>query len=302
MRFTSLRLVIVFFVLAGSLLGQTKAKDAVAISEGYATIGAGVRIHYLRAGQSTSKRALILIPGWRLPAFLWEEQLKTFAPVMQVIAIDPRSQGESTKTPGDNTPESRAKDLHEVLGQMGISQPVLVGWSQGAQDVAAYLQEFGADSVSGVVFVDSPVSAGPSGVEANKEFSKAILANISLYARHPKEASEGMVHSIFKKPRPDAEYQKIVQSTLQTPTDTGIAMLVMDIFGMDRRPALEKLNKPALVIASAESPLVAAQKAMAASIPGAKFLAIEGTGHAVFVDEPGKFDAALQNFLQTLPE
>lgn len=77
-------------------------------------------------------------------------------------------------------------------------------------------------------------------------------------------------------------------------------MLVADIFGVDRRPVLAKLNKPTLVLASSVSPLLDMQKEMAATIPGSKFAVVEGAGHAVFVDEPQKFDEILGAFLQSL--
>jgi pimeloyl-ACP methyl ester carboxylesterase len=41
---------------------------------------------------------------------------------------------------------------------------------------------------------------------------------------------------------------------------------------------------------------------MAATIPSAKFVAIAGVGHAVFVDDPARFDAELRNFLAQLGE
>ena len=291
---------LLFTLIAGSVLVRRLRADDK-IKEGFATTSAGVRIHYLQSGDASSSRALVLIPGWRLPAYLWNEQLATFAQTSRVVAIDPRSQGESSKATDGNTPESRARDLHEVLAQLKIPKSVLVGWSQGAQDVSAYLQQFGTDSIAGIVLVDSPVSYGPSEVEVHKEFSKAILSNVSIYANHPQEFSEGMVQSLFKKPHPDLDLPKIVQSTLQTPTNTGIAMLISDIFGADRRPPLAKLDRPALVIASGSSPLLDVQKEMAASIPGAKLVVIDRTAHAVFVDDPATFDAALQSFLESLP-
>jgi len=286
------------FAGAGIAFGQQGA--TATIRDGNVTTSGGVWIHYLEAGDAASARTLVLIPGWRLPAFLWEEQLKNFGRTNRVIAIDPRSQGESEKTSVGNTPETRAKDLHDVLGKLGVERMVLVGWSQGAQDVAAYLGEFGTDAIEGVVFVDSPVSAGPNEIEIRRDFSKAIITNISIYANHPEEFSKGMVKGLFRQPHPDAYIAKIVNSTMQTPVDAGISMLVMDIFGADRRPALIKLKKPALVISSAASPLLDAQKEMAASIPGAKWMTIEGAGHAVFVDQPEKFNEALRGFLKGL--
>ncbi len=273
---------------------QAKTRDK------YCALENGIRIHYLESGVDTGAPGLVLIPGWRLPAFLWDEQLRTFSAVTRVIAIDPRSQGESSKISDGNTPESRARDLHELLEKLGVQRFVLVGWSQGSQDVAAYLEQFGTGSVAGVVFVDSPVSWGSSEIDAHKEFAKSILSGIAAYAAHPREYSKGMARSIFKKPHPDLDLQRVVTSALQTPTDIGIAMLVADVFGADRRPALAKLDKPTLVIASADSPLLDVQKEMAASIPRSRFVAIEGAGHAVFIDDPQKFDDALRDLFQAI--
>lgn len=285
-------------LLAASSSAAQSADDS--IRDQYATLGSGIRIHYLEAGSSgNSLPALVLIPGWRLPAFLWKEQLHRFSKITRVIAIDPRSQGESTKATDGNTPESRASDLSDVLRELHVSRCVLVGWSQGAQDVAAYVQQFGTEKLAGAVFVDSPVSFGPAEIERHREFARVILSGISAYAAHPGEYSEGMVKSLFKKPHPDLDLARIVKFTMQTPTDTGIAMLVSDIFGADRRPALAKLNKPALVIASSASPLLDVQKEVAATIPGARLVIMEGAGHAVFIDDPKKFDQVLGAFLRS---
>jgi non-heme chloroperoxidase len=288
------------YLFVGGVSGQQRP-DA-SIEEGYSTTGSGIQIHYLQSGQITSAHALVFVPGWRLPASLWNEQLRYFSRTTRVIAVDPRSQGASTKASDGNTPESRARDLHDVLASLGAAHSVLIGWSQGAQDVAAYLQEFGSSSVDGVVFVDSPVSFGPSEVDAHREFAKVILSGISMYSNNPQDYSEGYIRSIFKKPHPELDFPSLLRVTLQTPTNTGIAMLIADIFGVDRRPALAKLNKPSLVIASSVSPLLDVEKEMAASIPGSTLVVIEGAGHAVFVDEPQRFDEALGVFLQSLSQ
>ncbi len=290
--------VFVLLVMSGNAPGQTGPHTS--ITDGYTATRTGIRLHYLQSGQNDSTRALVLIPGWRLPAYLWDEQLRTFGQLTRVVAVDPRSQGESTKTTEGNSPESRAKDLHDVLANLRITRSVLVGWSQGAQDVAAYVNQFGTESVAGIVFVDSPASIGPAEVETHKEFSKVILSDIQSYAEHPDQYSRGMVESLFKQPPPGLDMKKLVDATLRTPTDIGIAMVVMDIFGADRDSPLAKLNTPALVIASASSPLLDLQKAMATRMPRAQFVVIEGTGHAVFVDRPSEFDGAIKAFLKSI--
>jgi non-heme chloroperoxidase len=268
------------------------------IRDNYITTTDGAQIHYLQAGKATTASTIVFIPGWTLSASLWNQELRTFARSRLAVAVESRSQGESSKMLSGNTPERRAVDLHELLHALHISKIVIVGWSQGAQDVAAYIQQYGTDTLSGVVFVDSPVSAGAAEVDIHREFSKVILSRLSSLDANPAEYSEALVQSIFSKPHPELDIEHLIEESEKTPPTIGTAMLLMDIFGADRRPALKKINRPALVISSAGSPLLDAQKEMAGEIPGARLVVVEGAGHAVFIDDPEKFDTALAQLLR----
>ena len=124
-------------LIAGSVRLRLHADDK--IKEGFATTTAGVRIHYLQSGDGSSSSALVLIPGWRLPAFLWNEQLARFALTNRVVAIDPRSQGESTKTADGNTPES----ADETCMKLWRSSKFLnVSWSAGRRARKTFLPIF----------------------------------------------------------------------------------------------------------------------------------------------------------------
>ena len=278
-----------------------RAASSAAIHDGFVTTPSGLRIHYLESGATASPRAVVLLPAWRLPAFLWEEQLRALASTSRAVAIDPRSQGDSTIAPEGNTPERRAEDLHEVLDTLHIASPILVGWSQGVQDVAAYLARYGPESVAGVVFVESPVLAGPAEVELHPQWVKFMLSGVPMYMAKPEEYSRLMVKYLFKKPHPELDLERILAASLKTPVDTGVAMLIVDILGVDRRPALAKLTKPTLVVASGGSPLLQAQKDMAAALPNARLLVLEETGMAVFLDEPARFTAAVVELVVGLP-
>jgi non-heme chloroperoxidase len=268
------------------------------IRDSYITTTDSAQIHYLQAGKATTAPAIVFIPGWTLSASLWNQELRTFSTARLAVAVESRSQGESSKMLSGNTPEQRAVDLHELVGALHISKFVIVGWSQGAQDVAAYIQQFGTGTLTGVVFVDSPVSAGAAEIDLHKEFSKVILSRLSSLDMNPAEYSRALVRSLFSKPHPELDMPHLIEESEKTPPAIGTAMLVMDIFGADRRPALKKINRPALVIASAGSPLLDAQREMAGEIPGARMVVVEGAGHAVFIDDPEKFDAALSHLLQ----
>jgi microsomal epoxide hydrolase len=109
-----------------------------------------------------------------------------------------------------------------------------------------------------------------------------------------------MVAAIFKKPHDAAFNDRLVTNMMKTPGNTAQAMLVMDMFAVDRRPILDKISKPTLIVAAADSPLFEAEKEMAAHIANSKFVSMEGVGHALFVDDPVKFNDLLEQFLDGL--
>ena len=308
-KLSSILLLVIFFggiTLASSSIGSGARVSGTSsvqrasqnIRDNYVTTTDGAQIHYLQAGQATTAPAIVFIPGWTLSASLWNQELRTFSARRLAVAVESRSQGESSKMLSGNTPERRAVDVHELVASLHIPKFVVVGWSQGAQDVAAYIQQFGTETLAGVVFVDSPVSAGPAEIDVHKEFSKVLLSRLSTLDENPAAYSEGLVKSIFSKPHPELDMKHLIEESEKTPPTIGTAMLVMDIFGVNRRPALKKIDRPTLVIASAGSPLLEAQKEMAQEISGERLVVIEGAGHAVFIDDPQKFDEAVSQLLQ----
>lgn len=275
------------------------ASASTATRAGVVLASPGVRIHYIERGAANGP-ALLLVPGWGMDASIWSRQIVEFSRQHRVVAIDPRSQGASSKTAEGNSPRGRAGDIDAVMRDLSLERVVLVGWSQGVQDVAAYVDRFGTARLAGVVLVDSAVSAGAAGIEEHPAGARQTFERLALYEAHPREYLQGMMQAIFLHPTPPAEQQHRLQAALQMPVSTGIAMLTQDLYGADLRPALKKFDRPTLVIAAASSPEFAVQKAMAGQLAQGKFLSIGNAGHAVFVDQPERFNQALHEFLAGL--
>lgn len=281
-----------------SLAAIAPSPARAAITQGFVDGADGVRIHFRAAGPNTGAHTLLLIPGWRVSSAIWGEQLRYFSGLGdRVIAIDSRSQGGSGVSYAGNAPEDRARDIQQVILRLHLSRLVLVGWSQGAQDVAAYVQAFGTGAVSKLVLVDSPVSDGPSDVTANPGFLATILKGMAAYSRDPGGYSAGMMRAIISRPNSDGPVAALTRESLATPTSIGISMLVQDLFTVDRRPALSKFDRPTLVVASGESPLLEQQRRMSARLPAGRFVVIQHAAHAVFFDRPETFDRAVASFI-----
>src|SRR3984957_21034934 len=60
----------------------------------------GVRLHYLESGAGPT---IVFVPGWTMPAEIWQPQIEYFSRSYHVVAVDPRSQRASDKpTEGNN--------------------------------------------------------------------------------------------------------------------------------------------------------------------------------------------------------
>ena len=102
---------------------------------------------------------IALIPGWCMPAWLWQSQLEALSVRYPVLALDPRGQGESDVPEHGYNFERRATDIHEFL--QPYQNVLLVGWSLGALEALEYAHRFGEDRLAGMVLVDSSVGELP---------------------------------------------------------------------------------------------------------------------------------------------
>ena len=119
----------------------------------------GISIHYLEAGTG---RPIVFIPGWIMPAWIWQKQIGEFSKKYHVIAVDPRSQGESEQPTYGHLPETRARDYQELINQLGLKRPVLIGWSMACGELIKYAEQFGTDNIRGIVLVADYITASPA--------------------------------------------------------------------------------------------------------------------------------------------
>jgi len=287
-----------FLIAAGAAF--VHADSAPELREQKVDIGGNVSLRVIEAGKPDARPVLIFIPGWSTGADIWRRQIETFAKTNRAVAFDPRSEGESTKTTSGNTPETRAQDLHALLDRLGVRRPVLIGWSQGVQDVAAYVEQYGTKDLAGIVLVDAAISDGADGMVARSEETAEQFKMFAVYQAHQKEYLGGMMRAIISRPQSDGVIERLISTGMKTPSDIGVGMLVADMFGVNRTPALKKIDCPTLIIASAKSGELPRQQAAANQIPHARFEKIDDAAHAVFVDQPDRFDELLKNFLASL--
>ena len=264
---------------------------AQATKSGFFKTSDGIRIHYLEAG---SGRPIVFIPGWTMPAWIWQKQMDEFAKKYHVIAVDPRSQGESDKPTYGHLPETRARDYKELVDRLGLKQPVLVGWSMACGELIQYAEQFGSDNVSSYVLVDGLLSA---------KLSPEVFAMMSGWMndlqQDRRKQADGFVRSMFKKPQSEDYLKSLVDASVEVPADTA-ALLIYDMIAVkDFSAGLTRANRPMLFVYQSGSQQSAdfVKSKLGDKVRLERF---DGDGHALFVDDPEKFNRVVEEFVQSI--
>jgi non-heme chloroperoxidase len=249
----------------------------------------GVSLHYFDAGAGA---AMVLIPGWTMPADIFEPQINELAKRFRVIALDPRSQGDSQKTADGNTLERHAQDIEELLEYLKLRNVVLLGWSNGVPDVLTFVELHGTGNLGGVVLVDGFLDV--SGLQ----MQKGLYGMLKTFQADRAKFTDGFVRSMYAN-KPSEDYiRHIEEQSLKTPTNTAITEMFNVVSKGDFTPILAKLDKPVLYICEAQ--LESQGKLLQNSIPKARVEVFNNAGHALFVDDAEHFDSVLAEFMDSL--
>src|SRR3989449_48241 len=100
--------------VVGAHSSPAQENRSVMPKTGFVTPPDGIKIHYIEAGPAenvASSPAILFVPGWTMPADIWEYQIRYFSKRHRVVAMVPRSYGLSSQTTEGNYPEAHARDL-----------------------------------------------------------------------------------------------------------------------------------------------------------------------------------------------
>ncbi len=299
-------------------LAQSASNPRVATAEAaavprsrYLTTSDGARLHLLesaaRASPAPAPVIVLLIPGWSMPATIWRRQMALpGAGVAAVVALDPRGQGQSDVPDGGFNIDRRADDLHEVVSHLLVqaesAKPrlVLVGWSLGALEALHYLRRHGEAEIAGLVLVDSSIGEGPAPAKPDADAASAIGLSFADELRRDRRAAlKNFMRAIFRRPPPQAELDALTQAALRLPLEASLALFPSTLPREHWQSATRSFTKPLLY---AVTPQFAAQAAsLRRHRPATQVELFPQAGHALFADEPGRFNRMLAAFIAALP-
>jgi microsomal epoxide hydrolase len=271
-------------VIAALLIGLPAPRAAAA--DGWFTTSDGVRLHYLDQGRG---HTIVLVPGWTMPAWIWDAQIADFSRSYRVIALDPRSQGDSDIARFGHEPVRRGQDIAELIGHVATAPVLLVGWSLGVLDALAYIHTDGDARVAGLVLVDNSVGEDPPPpppkhpMHASRRLPREIMMR-------------NFVRGMFFRPQAADYLDRLTETCLRTPDYAASALLAYPVPRSYWKEAVYSTDRPVLYVVT---PRLAGQaENLREHDPVAEAVVLQGVGHALFVDDPGRFDALVEDFVR----
>lgn len=235
-------------------------------------------------GSSTAPLTIALIPGWCMPAWLWQPQIEALSAHYPVIALDPRGQGQSEVPESGYNFERRATDISELL-QL-YRNVLLVGWSLGALEVLEYAHRFGEERLAGMVLVDSSVGELPVPPPGGT-FLEALREKRD-------ETLDEFVRAMYAKPRPEAEIAALLKDVNRMSLDNSIALLSSGIPREHWKEIAHAFRKPLLYVVTPQFEEQA--RNLEKNRSATQIEVFSEAGHALFVDEPERFKALILDF------
>ena len=256
-------------------------------------------ISYLEAGRAETP-PLLFLHGIGGAARTFRGQLDHFGADYRALAWDMPGYGHSAPLPLVSM-DALAAALAGFIEELGLHRPVLVGHSLGGM-VAQQLLARAPQAARAVVLAQTSAAFGSRDPAWQAEFLSARLGPLDA---GPSMAAlaEAMVADMAG-PGGDPEGLHLARDCLAHTPDSTYRDSIMAMPGFDCRDALAQIAVPALVLAGTLDAAAPARgmERMAARIPGAQYVALEGVGHLAHLEQPGAFNEALAQFLHRLPD
>lgn len=298
--------------LSGLVLTLTLLGSAAMPAHGSAVEGMVGTLKMERHGDHG--RPLILIPGLQGGPWVWQQTIAQLQKNHVVYAVTLAGfDGMPAPVDGGNLFDRADASLLQLIEQHKIDKPVLVGHSLGGTLALRFAGEH-PDLVSGVVAVDGlPIFPGMERVSAEQRQAMAGQMRSTMAALTPEQfqaQSLGYMQKIgVIDPLVAARYAPMnARSDIKAS-----AQYMAEDLAFDGRAGLKNAHVPILEVSPYNAPdfsvppmvmseaqKVAYYQSLLANAPNAKVLSISPSRHFVMLDQPARFQQALDDFLKSL--
>jgi len=253
----------------------------------------GIDIYYRITGEG---EPLLLIHGHGSSSRDWEYQVDYFAKDYQVITVDIRGCGKSSKPAGPYSLGLFAVDLAALLDKLDTGVVHVLGISMGGM-IAFELALGFPQLVKSMVIVNGYPETR---IETWNERLMVLRRFLMLDLLGMKNTGKLLGKLLFIKPEQEGLRKLFVQRWAEN-DKRAYRESLKALINWDVEAQLGEIQCPVLVVASDDDYLPLKEKrAYTAKIPNARLVVIDDARHAVTVEKPDEFNKVVKEFLAKL--
>ena len=254
----------------------------------------GLTIAYDRAG---SGPALVLLHG--IGATAWRHQFDAFANDYTVIAWYAPGYGRSSDPGDDWVMADYADVLASLCDALGIERTHVLGQSWGGMLAQVFYARH-PERVRSLV-----LSATSLGGRAQPEEERLARLNVrlrELETMTPREMARARWPAVLSPDPAPAVRDEVIEMLAQI-RPVGYRRAAIVASELDTRAILPTIAVPSLVIAGEHDAVIppVVRTRLIAEIPDAQSVTIPDAGHFAFIEQPARYNAAVQAFLHGVP-
>ena len=253
----------------------------------------------VRIRTSGTGPAIMFWPSLLMTGDMWSSQADHFSATHRVILVDPPGHGGSEKLGALFTFGDCARVIVDILDSLGMERTHFVGNSWGGMIGGTFAATY-PDRIGRAVLMNCTASA--AGTRQKIEYGFLLrIAKVLGGIRGPLTRS---VLKAFLGPttfttRPDVV--AFVRDTVQAADVASCAWAVRSVVPArpDQRSLFAKISTPVLVVAGAEDATfpVPETMAMAAAIPSADIVVLDGVAHLAGLENPPLVNKLIEEFV-----
>ena len=244
---------------------------------------------FLHEGGSVLRPPLVLIHGAGGDHLSWPPEVRRL-PNQRVITLDLPGHGK-TDGPGCQSIDDYARGVVKFLDVSGFSRAVFVGHSMGGAIALALALDY-PNRVAGIGLVSTGACLPlPSSIIENAASQSTLLLAL-------KSLQELSLSSQTSPALSEINFKRL--------TEIRQPLLLGDLVACDRfdiTGCLGAIQSPALVVCGTEDKLTPLRfsEFLSSQIPGAALQTVEGAGHMLPFEQPGRLAKLISVFLATIP-
>lgn len=245
----------------------------------------GVSLYYEVHGKGPT---ILLTHGYSATSQMWQGQIEELSRDHQLVIWDMRGHGrsDSPDDPALYSEPATVADMAALLDEVGAKTAIVGGLSLGGYMSMAFYH-FHPERVRALLIIDT--GPGYKSDQAREGWNATSLKTAERYEREGLAVLAGGSAERRTAQHTSAKGLANAARGMLTQRDSVVIGSLPDI----RVPSI-------VVVGSKDTPFLVASDYMAAKIPGAQKVVIDGAGHAANIDRPEAFNTAIRAFIDGL--